>query len=101
MSKRISKGAVLGTYLQGSVTFCKDDARKKIDCYPFKYVLSEAAKKSPQVAKSDDEKVSKWDEYQDTLRDVKCTWLAKLGEYKSQKKKKLQYNINKKKKIFS
>ncbi|XP_015124939.1 tripeptidyl-peptidase 2 isoform X1 [Diachasma alloeum] len=75
---KISKGATLGTYLQGSVTFCKDEARKKIDCYTFKYVLSEAAKKVPQVVKSDDEKVSKWDEYQDTLRDMKCTWLAKL-----------------------
>ncbi|XP_044020581.1 tripeptidyl-peptidase 2 isoform X2 [Aphidius gifuensis] len=75
--KQLSKGQPLGTYLSGSVTFCKDEARKKVDCYTFKYVLSEPAKKSPAV-KTDDEKVSKWDEYQDTLRDVKCTWLAKL-----------------------
>lgn len=80
LSSRISKGATLGTYLQGSVTFCKDEARKKVDCYTFKYVLSEAAKKIPQVVKSDDDKASKWDEYQDTLRDMKCTWLAKLGK---------------------
>lgn len=71
----------MGTYLQGAVTFCKDDARKKVDCYTFKYVLSEPAKKSPTVVKPDDEKVSKWEEYQDTLRDIKCTWLAKLGKF--------------------
>ncbi|KAH0553976.1 tripeptidyl-peptidase 2 isoform X2 [Cotesia glomerata] len=76
---KISKAATLGTYLQGAVTFCKDDARKKVDCYTFKYVLSEPAKKSPAVVKPDDEKVSKWEEYQDTLRDIKCTWLAKLA----------------------
>ncbi|XP_034947596.1 tripeptidyl-peptidase 2 isoform X1 [Chelonus insularis] len=75
---KISKGATLGTYLQGSVTFCKDEARKKVDCYTFKYVLTEPVKKSPP-AKPDDEKVTKWDEYQDTLRDIKCTWLSKLA----------------------
>lgn len=80
MGRRISKGATLGTYLQGAATFCKDEIGKKVDCHTFKYVLCEPGKKSNSNAKNDKEKVSKWDEYKETLRDVKCTWLAKLGE---------------------
>lgn len=78
--RRISKGATLGTYLQGAATFCKDEIGKKVDCHTFKYVLCEPAKKTNSTVKSEKEKLSKWDEYKDTLRDVKCTWLAKLGE---------------------
>lgn len=81
---KISKGATLGSYLQGTVTFCKDEFGKKIDTHSFKYILSEPAKKtSNPAAKSDKEKTTKWDEYNEALRDVKCTWLAKLepGEY--------------------
>ncbi|KAK2578923.1 hypothetical protein KPH14_011132 [Odynerus spinipes] len=81
---KISKGATLGSYLQGTVTFCKDEIGKKVDTHTFKYILSEPAKKaSNAAAKSDKEKTTKWDEYNEALRDLKCTWLAKLepGEY--------------------
>ncbi|XP_043288637.1 tripeptidyl-peptidase 2 isoform X2 [Venturia canescens] len=80
---KISKGATLGTYLQGTATFCKDEIGKKVDCHTFKYVLCEPGKKNNSNAKNEKEKVSKWDEYKETLRDVKCTWLAKLepGEH--------------------
>lgn len=77
---RVSKSATLGTYLQGSLTFVKDDIGKKVDHYQFKYVLSEPPKKTNGPAgKSDKEKVTKWDEYNEAARDLKCTWLAKMG----------------------
>ncbi|XP_014208208.1 tripeptidyl-peptidase 2 isoform X2 [Copidosoma floridanum] len=77
---KISKGATLGSYLQGSITFCKDEIGKKVDVHTFKFVLSEPAKKSTanQTNKNDKEKTTKWDEYNEALRDMKCNWLAKL-----------------------
>ncbi|XP_076685935.1 tripeptidyl-peptidase 2-like isoform X2 [Andrena cerasifolii] len=77
---KISKGATLGSYLQGTLTFCKDDIGKKVDCHVFKYILSEPAKKSSNaVNKTDKEKTTKWDEYNEALRDLKCNWLGKLA----------------------
>ncbi|XP_046818750.1 tripeptidyl-peptidase 2 isoform X1 [Vespa crabro] len=85
---KISKGATLGSYLQGTITLCKDELDRKVDYYTFKYILSEPTKKSSNAtSKSDKEKTTKWDEYNEALRDLKCTWLAKLapsiqpGEY--------------------
>ncbi|OXU24497.1 hypothetical protein TSAR_010597 [Trichomalopsis sarcophagae] len=85
---KISKGASLGSYLQGTITFCKDEIGKKVDVHPFKYVLSEPAKKpaSQQNNKNDNnnkDKTTKWDEYNEAMRDLQCTWLAKLepGEH--------------------
>lgn len=46
--------------------------------------MSEPAKKSSNsVNKTDNEKTTKWDEYNEALRDLKCNWLGKLdpGEY--------------------
>ncbi|XP_015173140.1 PREDICTED: tripeptidyl-peptidase 2 isoform X4 [Polistes dominula] len=81
---KLSKGATLGSYLQGTITLCKDENDKKVDTHTFKYVLSEPTKKQNNcTSKSDKEKTTKWDEYTEALRDLKCTWLAKLepGEY--------------------
>ncbi|KAJ8670647.1 hypothetical protein QAD02_001906 [Eretmocerus hayati] len=76
---KISKGATLGTYLTGTITFCKDEIGKKVDIHPFKFVLSEPAKKSTnQNNKNDKEKATKWEEYNEALRDLRCSWLAKL-----------------------
>ncbi|XP_015431328.1 PREDICTED: tripeptidyl-peptidase 2 [Dufourea novaeangliae] len=81
---KISKGATLGSYLQGTLTFCKDDIGKRVDCHSFKYILSEPTKKNSSTAsKAEKEKTTKWDEYNEALRDLKCSWLGKLepGEY--------------------
>lgn len=78
---RIFKGATLGSYLQGTITFCKDDIGKKVDFHTFKYLLSEPAKKNNNNSnKQDKEKTIKWEEYNEALRDLKCNWLGKLGE---------------------
>uniref|UniRef100_A0ABD2WWK7 Tripeptidyl-peptidase 2 n=1 Tax=Trichogramma kaykai TaxID=54128 RepID=A0ABD2WWK7_9HYME len=77
---KISKGATLGSYLQGTITFCKDEIGKKVDVHPFKFVLSDSARKPmTQNNKSEKEKLTKWEEYNEAMRDLKCNWLAKLA----------------------
>ncbi|XP_017876642.1 tripeptidyl-peptidase 2 isoform X2 [Ceratina calcarata] len=92
---KVSRGATLGngSYLQGTLTFCKDENGKKVDCHTIKYILSEPTKKSSSSSSnntynsSNKEKITKWDEYNEALRDFKCSWLTKLapstkpGEY--------------------
>ncbi|XP_076397926.1 tripeptidyl-peptidase 2 isoform X1 [Megachile rotundata] len=83
-----------GSYLQGSLTFCKDENGKKVDCHAFKYILSEPTKKFSSSSSSNSNsthsnstKTTKWDEYNEALRDFKCNWLSKMapstqpGEY--------------------
>jgi len=78
--RRVSKYATPGSYLQGTLTFCKDDIGKKVDSHVFKYIISEPAKKNVSpTPKSEKEKTTKWDEYQEALRDIKCNYLAKFG----------------------
>ncbi|KAJ4440491.1 hypothetical protein ANN_08632 [Periplaneta americana] len=77
---KASKGATMGQFLSGTITYSKDEIGKKVDVYPFKYVLPEAPKKSCNTKASDskDKEKTKWDEYTEALRDLKTTWLAKL-----------------------
>ncbi|XP_018353839.1 PREDICTED: tripeptidyl-peptidase 2 isoform X2 [Trachymyrmex septentrionalis] len=76
---KVSKYATPGSYLQGTLTFCKDDIGKKVDSHVFKYIISEPTKKNVSpTAKSEKEKTTKWDEYQEALRDLKCNYLAKF-----------------------
>ncbi|XP_033232099.1 tripeptidyl-peptidase 2 isoform X2 [Belonocnema kinseyi] len=79
---KLSKGATLGSYLIGTISFCKDEIGKKVDCHTFKYILCEPAKKSNSNSKSEKDS-TKWDEYNEALRDLKCNWLSKLepGEH--------------------
>jgi hypothetical protein len=48
--------------------------------YPFKYVLPESPKKTSKSSDTKDKEKTKWDEYNEIIRDLKITWLAKLGE---------------------
>nr|XP_012225494.1 PREDICTED: tripeptidyl-peptidase 2 [Linepithema humile] len=84
---KVSKYATPGSYLQGTLTFCKDDVGKKVDSHVFKYIISEPAKKnSNTTTKSEKEKTTKWDEYNEAIRDLKCNYLAKFepGEHANQ-----------------
>lgn len=79
--QRVSKYATPGSYLQGTLTFCKDDIGKKVDSHVFKYIIPEPTKKNVNTTtpKSEKEKTTKWDEYQEAIRDLKCNYLAKFG----------------------
>jgi len=79
-TEKYCKGASLGQYLQGTVTFAKDEAGKKVDVYPFKYILPDAGKKKDKSGKDKDKKKDDAEAYKEALRDCKITWLAKLGD---------------------
>ncbi|XP_020282375.1 tripeptidyl-peptidase 2 isoform X2 [Pseudomyrmex gracilis] len=85
---KLFKYATPGSYLQGTLTFCKDDVGKKVDSHVFKYIIAEIPKKnnSNSTNKSEKDKTSKWDEYNEALRDLKCNYLAKFepGEHANQ-----------------
>lgn len=67
-----------GQYLTGTISYAKDETGKKVDTYPFKFVPYEPGKKSSSKAEKDK---SKMEEYSEALRDLKNTYLAKLGNY--------------------
>ncbi|XP_071441524.1 tripeptidyl-peptidase 2 [Hetaerina americana] len=73
------KSSTYGQYLSGAISYAKDEIGKKVDVYPFKYIIPEAPKKSasPKVDSKDKER-TKWDEYCEALRDLKTTWLSKM-----------------------
>jgi len=77
---RVSKGVPVGHFLSGTITFAKDVIGKKVDVYPFTYVLPEPPKKSSSSKSSDakDKEKTKLEEYNEEIRDLKTSWLAKL-----------------------
>lgn len=52
------------------------------DVYPFTYMLPEPPKKSSSSKSSDakDKEKTKLEEYNEEIRDLKTSWLAKLGK---------------------
>jgi len=79
-SDKFSKGATLGSFLQGTATFAKDDLGKKVDVYDFKYILPESVKKKDKAKEKEakKEKAENFDSFKDALKDTKIAWLAKL-----------------------
>lgn len=72
----------LAHLLNGTITYSKDEYGKRVDTYPIKYVLNEATKKT---SKCSDKDKSKQEEYKEAVRDLKTSWLAKLGKIQQMK----------------
>lgn len=51
------------------------------DTYRFKYVLSDLSKKGTNSSNSSKNTAdkTKWEEYEEALRDLKTNWLSKMG----------------------
>jgi tripeptidyl-peptidase-2 len=83
-----TKGATLGQFLQGTATFAKDEGAKRVDVYTFKYILPELPKKKDKN-KDKEAKKTKTDDfeaYEESVRDTKISWLAKLPANQQQTK---------------
>lgn len=51
------------------------------DVYPFKYILMEPGKKNSSSSSSNkSNEKTKWEEYEEAVRDVKISWLSRLGK---------------------
>lgn len=90
---KLPKGVVLsaGGYLTGTVTFVKDELRKKMDTFPFKYIVdSESPKKSKgssavECSKGASTPVLPADQlFAEALNELKVTWLGKLSGSKGE-----------------
>lgn len=72
------KNISVGQYLTGSLTLSKNELGKKVDTYSFKYILSDLSCKKNSTNNKPEK--TKWEEYQDALRDLKTNWLAKMDK---------------------
>lgn len=79
LCRRVSKLPTVGQYLTGNITYAKDELGKKVDMYPFKYVLGEPGKKTKASGKDKKEK-TKFEEYIEAVTEAEIDWLGKLGE---------------------
>ncbi|XP_070539380.1 tripeptidyl-peptidase 2-like isoform X2 [Ptychodera flava] len=78
---KLPKGALLGQYLTGTMSFSKSDKVKKADTYPFRYTLTQGPHKQSSNKGSGgdkDKEKNKEDEFNEALRDLKITWIPKL-----------------------
>ncbi|KAF4524231.1 hypothetical protein B566_EDAN012199 [Ephemera danica] len=106
-NEKSTKGATIGQYLSGTISYAKDEIGKKVDVYPFRYILPpEPPKKQATTGKSPtssatgtpppaptttcadtavngnkekEKERSKWDDYQEALRDLRTNWLSKMA----------------------
>lgn len=66
------------SWLEGTLTFAKDESARKVDAYLFKYILTEGpAVKKPNGTPKDNK--NKLDEFKEGLRDYQIGMIPKLG----------------------
>lgn len=73
-------------YLTGYITYAKDESGKKVDTYPIKYFLTDnsSPKKTASNGNSSGDK-TKADEYNEAVRDLQTSWIAKLDKETAEK----------------
>ena len=74
INDKYTKHAVMGQYLQGSVSFAKDEFGKKADTYALKYVLNESAKKDKNKSSSKKDTPS----FAESMAEQKINWIGKM-----------------------
>ncbi|XP_078479066.1 tripeptidyl-peptidase 2-like, partial [Lampetra planeri] len=76
---RIPKGSSPGCYLQGTLSLSKSELSKRVN-FPFYYHLVAAPSKPKSGGRGDrDRPRDPSDEFYEALRDLKISWLGKLG----------------------
>ncbi|XP_023932445.1 tripeptidyl-peptidase 2 [Lingula anatina] len=77
---KLPKGVAAGHFLSGTISLAKDELGKKADVYPFKYTVTEVAKKNNNNKNNgkDKKEKTKEQEYAEALRDLKLSWMPKL-----------------------
>lgn len=82
LNEKVTKNAVAqSAWLEGVISFPKDEFGRKVDTHVFQYILTDgpAAKKTNGMASK--ETKSKLDEYKEGLRDFQNSMISKLGKY--------------------
>ena len=74
INEKYTKHAGMGQYLQGSVSFVKDEFGKKADTYSIKYVLNENAKKDKNKSSSKKDTPS----FAESMAEQKINWIGKM-----------------------
>ncbi|XP_044764986.1 tripeptidyl-peptidase 2 [Coccinella septempunctata] len=71
-------------YLMGRISFVKDEAAKKVDTYPFKYILTEGNNKK-NTSNNETSAKLKLEEANEQIRDMKIQMLLKLDPADAEK----------------
>jgi len=74
VNEKYTKHAGVGQYLQGTITYAKDEVGKKSDVYPIRYVLNETAKKDKN--KNSGKKPDA--NFNESMAEQKINWIGKL-----------------------
>ena len=75
VNDKYAKHAGIGQYLQGSMTFAKDEDGKKADVYTVKYIINEAAKKDKNKGNTG----KKADTcFAEAMAEQKINWIGKM-----------------------
>lgn len=72
VNEKYTKQAGMGQYLQGTISFAKDDVGKKADAYPLRYILNETVKKDKNKTKKSESS------FAESMAEQKINWVGKM-----------------------